>query len=148
MIAKPGVRLDTRKPVLVVVDDIVDRTTQRLFGRDAICTSTNDSAHSSRSLHYEDYAEDLRVNDQPEQLHQRYADELREDVQDFDEALAPYWDILYEPDRHPAAEIDTSHVHMEFDIRRWKADNPGRKHPLALPEPDIEIVDSITKEDE
>lgn len=148
MRAKAGVRLDTRKLILQAVDGIVDDTTRRVFRREAIVTSTNDGGHSARSLHYEDYAEDLRVNDRPEATHQRYADDLTEDVRAFDADLAPYWDIIYEPDRNPDAAIDTAHVHMEFDIRRWKVDNPGRKHPLALPEPDIEMVDSINKEGE
>ena len=143
MDAKPGVRLDTRKPILHAVDHLVDEATQEVFGRDSIVTSTNDGRHSPNSLHYEDYAQDLRVNDRPANLHERYAATVRQKVKGWNDDLAPYWDIIYEPDRHPDAAIDTSHVHMEFDIRRWSDDNGGRNYPMALPdlpEPDIGMV--------
>lgn len=136
MIAKPGVDLSARDPELAAADTVIDGVTRRVFGREAIVTSTRDGTHRPDSLHYEGLAEDLRVNDRPRELHERYADQLRRALR----VLSPYFDVVYEADRHSDADIDTSHVHVELDVRRRARD---QERAAALPEPRVDIGISI-----
>lgn len=61
MISKLGVKLDTLRPELAILEPLVDAVFDR-FHRMAVCTSTNDGIHGPRSLHYKDAAFDLRMN--------------------------------------------------------------------------------------
>lgn len=60
MIPKLGVKLETLRPELTILEPLVDEVYDE-FGLKAIVTSTNDGRHGKNSYHYKDAAFDLRV---------------------------------------------------------------------------------------
>ena len=93
---KPGAvidGLDARMlPGLIAAASIYGGLHQHL-----VITSGLDGKHSPNSLHYEGLAVDLRTRFFAPGVSQRVADQLNEDLEDFD--------VIFEKD----------HIHMEYD---------------------------------
>jgi len=71
------------------------------YGLNAVITSGNDSKHGRKSLHYLDYAVDLRTRDIKTQV------EKVEITQKFRACLGERYDVL----------LEHNHIHAEFDPR-------------------------------
>jgi len=105
MISKLGVKLDTLRPELLLLERIVDEVFAYLH-RMAVVTSTNDGIHKVGSLHYKDAAFDLRVNffaSTDEQI--ECWTMLRAAI---DEKYPTWYDVLLEYTGKPNA-----HIHIE-----------------------------------
>lgn len=112
MKVKDGVDMNVQGPMLFV-EAVIDPLTQRMFGREAVCTSgRRTSTPGGSSLHPHGLALDLRTIDQPPELQRAYADAVAQ-------LLGEEYDVVLEG---PASLDDryrsrVAHLHVEYDPR-------------------------------
>ena len=113
MILKEGVDFDVEGPMLLV-EAFIDPLTQRLFGREAVCTSGRRTKTSGgSSLHPHGLAMDLRTIDQTPEKQREYADEVAKLLG----SINPFYQVILEG---PASLDDryrnrVAHLHIEYD---------------------------------
>lgn len=97
---KPGVRMRTVLPQLVIGMMVLDAVYKNVTGADMVVTSITDGQHSSKSQHWLGGAFDSRTKlaNIPRDTAEQIAAESRAQ-------LGPDWDIVVEDD----------HIHSEYD---------------------------------
>ena len=102
MFLKEDVDPTALRPELIIAI-LVAQEVYRLYGRELVITSLNDSRHSLTSLHYAGAAVDIRTNHLD--LSEPQKDEIREKIR---ERLPRHYDVVLESD----------HLHIEYQPRR------------------------------
>lgn len=104
MLLKQGVSLDSLKPEVRFALGFVQAAFANFGAGEIVITSANDSTHSTKSLHYRDFAVDVRTKNLAPDARDRIATFLRQH-------LDPYgFDTLLE-----SAGLPNEHLHCEYD---------------------------------